>query len=140
MAEGWARQLRGDEMEAFSAGVEPHGLNPLAVQVMREAGVDISRQTSKHIDALRAIPFDCVITVCDRAHELCPLFFGVTKVAHVGFDDPPQLAKLAKDEAEAIGHYRRVRDEIRQFIVHFQETVDIAASKRAVNVNCASAK
>jgi arsenate reductase (thioredoxin) len=120
MAEGWARALRGDVVEAYSAGVEPHGMNPRAVQVMREAGVDISGHRSKHVDELRDVPLDYVVTVCDHANETCPLFPGETKVVHVGFDDPPRLAKEAKSEEEALGHYRRVRDEIRHFIEQFE--------------------
>ena len=116
MAEGWARHLKGDALEAHSAGIETHGLNPLAVRVMAEAGVDISRHRSKHVDELRDIPFDYVVTVCDHAHEHCPLFRGKAKVVHVGFDDPPRLAKTAKTEDEALAHYRRVRDEIRAFV------------------------
>ena len=116
MAEGWARALRGDVIEAWSAGIETHGLNPLAVRVMAEAGVDISAQRSKHVDELRGIPFDHVVTVCDHAHESCPLFPGRTKVIHVGFDDPPRLARAARTEEEALAAYRRVRDEIRAFV------------------------
>lgn len=116
MAEGWARHLKGDSIEPYSAGVEPHGMNPLAVRVMREAGVDITGHRSKHIDELRDVPLDYVITVCGHANETCPIFPGNTKVVHVGFDDPPQLAKGAATEEEALGHYRRVRDEIREFV------------------------
>ncbi len=126
MAEGWARHLHGDVIDAYSAGLEPHGLNPLAVQVMREAGVDTSGQTSKHLDALKEIAFDYVVTVCDDAHEACPMFPGKTKIVHVGFDDPPRLAKEAKSEEEALGHYRRVRDEIRDFIERFEEKIPTA--------------
>lgn len=116
MAEGWARALKSDVIEPYSAGIETHGLNPLAVKVMAEAGVDISKQRSKHVDELKGIPFDYVVTVCDHAQESCPFFPGPTQVVHVGFDDPPRLAKAAKSEAEALGHYRRVRDEIRAFV------------------------
>jgi arsenate reductase len=116
MAEGWARQLKGGRVEAYSAGVEPHGMNPNAVRVMREAGVDITGQRSKHVDELRDVPLDYVVTVCGHANETCPVFPGKTKVVHVGFDDPPQLAKGAATEEEALGHYRRVRDEIRRFV------------------------
>jgi len=116
MAEGWARHLKSDVIEPYSAGIETHGLNPRAVQVMAEAGVDISGQRSKHVDELRDVPFDYVVTVCDHAHESCPLFPGRTKVVHVGFDDPPRLAREAKTEEEALQHYRRVRDEIRTFV------------------------
>jgi arsenate reductase len=116
MAEGFARALKSDQLEAYSAGVATNGLNLLAVKVMREAGVDISGQRSKHVDELKEIPFDYVVTVCDNAHESCPLFPGKTKVVHVGFDDPPRLARNAKSDEEALSHYRRVRDEIRAFI------------------------
>lgn len=116
MAEGWARHLKGDLLEAYSAGIETHGLNPRAVQVMAEEGVDISAQRSKLVDELMGIPFDYVVTVCGHAHEHCPFFPGKTRVVHVGFDDPPRLARDAKTEEEVLAHYRRVRDEIRRFV------------------------
>lgn len=116
MAEGWTRRLKGNIIEAFSAGIETHGLNKLAVRAMSEAGVDISRHRSKLVDELADERFDYVITVCDHAHESCPLFPGNTKIIHVGFDDPPRLAANAATEAEAMAHYRRVRDEIRNFV------------------------
>jgi len=133
MAEGWARHLKCDAIEAYSAGVKPHGMNELAVAVMKEAGVDISRQRSKHVNTLREVAFDFVVTVCDDAHENCPLFPGKTNVVHVGFDDPPRLAKTANSESEAMGHYRRVRDEIRAFIETLPESLTTrgAQSKRA---------
>ena len=115
MAEGWARHLKGDLVEAYSAGIETHGLNPHAVKVMAEAGVDISSHRSKHVDELKDVPLDYVVTVCDHAHESCPLFPGDTKIVHVGFDDPPRLAKKAASEEAALDCYRRVRDEIRAF-------------------------
>jgi arsenate reductase len=126
MAVGWARQLRGGSIEAYSAGVDPQGMNPLAIRVMKEAGVDISGQYSKHVDSLKELSFDYVVTVCDDAHEACPLFPGRTKMVHVGFDDPPRLAKSAKTEEEAVGHYRRVRDEIRAFVETFDQRVAIS--------------
>jgi arsenate reductase len=116
MAEGWARHLRAKSLKAYSAGIETHGLNPRAVAVMGEAGVDISNQRSKHLDELADVAFDYVVTVCGHAHESCPVFPGGAKVIHHGFDDPPRLARDAADEQEALGHYRRVRDEIRAFI------------------------
>lgn len=117
MAEGWARHLKGEAIEAYSAGIEMHGLNPRAVKVMAEAGVDISGQRSKTVEAVEHVPFDYVVTVCGHANESCPLWLsGKAKVVHVGFDDPPALAKGAKTEEEALAHYRRVRDEIRDFI------------------------
>jgi arsenate reductase len=128
MAEGFARKLQGDAVHAYSAGVEPHGMNERAVKVMAEAGVDISGQRSKHVDELKDVSFDYVVTVCDQAHEACPLFPGKTKVFHVGFDDPPRLAKDAKSEQEALGHYRRVRDEIRGFIENLEQYIPFRRS------------
>ncbi|MEW6238368.1 MAG: arsenate reductase ArsC [Candidatus Omnitrophota bacterium] len=119
MAEGWARRLLNDRVEAYSAGIETHGLNPLAVKVMKEAGVDISSHCSKRVEELGNVDFDCVVTVCGHAGEHCPVFPGKTKVINAGFDDPPQLARHAKDEEEALSHYRRVRDEIRAFVEQF---------------------
>ncbi len=117
MAEGWARHLKSDVIDAYSAGIQTHGLNPHAVKVMAEAGVDISGQTSKNVNDLVDVPFDAVVTVCGHANETCPAWLGKkTRIVHVGFDDPPKLAKTAKSEEEALGHYRRVRDEIRAFI------------------------
>lgn len=124
MAEGWARALRGDVIEPYSAGIEKHGMNPLAVRVMAEAGVDISGQYSKTTDELGSVEFDYVVTVCDRARESCPLFTGNAKVIHVGFDDPPSLAREARSEEEALSHYRRVRDEIRAFIEAMPEVLE----------------
>ena len=123
MAEGWARRLRGDRIEAHSAGVETHGLNPRAVRVMAEAGVDISGHHSKNVADLKDITFDCVITVCASADERCPVFPGKTRVIHAGFDDPPKLAAGARSEEEALGHYRRVRDEIRAFVETLPEAL-----------------
>lgn len=117
MAEGWARALKPGEIEAYSAGIETHGLNPRAVSAMREAGVDISGHRSKRVDELKDVPFDVVVTVCDHAHETCPAWIGKrARVIHVGFDDPPRLAAGARTEEEAMVHYRRVRDEIRAFV------------------------
>ena len=116
MAEGWAKHLKGDAIEAYSAGVEPHGMNARAVAVMKEAGVGLSSHRSKHVDELKDVPLDYVVTVCGHANETCPMFPGKTKVVHVGFDDPPQLARDAANEEEALEHYRRVRDEIRAFV------------------------
>ena len=116
MAEGWARHLKSDVLEPYSAGIETHGLNPNAVKVMAEAGVEISGQRSQHVGELRDVHFDYVVTVCGHAHESCPVFTGDTRVVHVGFDDPPKLAKAAATEEEGLEHYRRVRDEIKAYI------------------------
>ena len=116
MAEGWARALHADRIDACSAGTEPLALNPLAVRAMLEAGVDISAHTSKPIEACDPESLDLVITVCGHAHEHCPVFPGATRVIHRGFDDPPRLAQSARSDEEAMAPYRRVRDEIRSFI------------------------
>lgn len=116
MAEGWAKALKNDAVEAYSAGIETHGLNPIAVKVMVEAGVDISGHRSKNVADLMDVPFDYVVTVCGHANETCPMFPGKAKVIHVGFDDPPALAKAAETEEEALNCYRRVRDEIRAYV------------------------
>lgn len=129
MAEGWARHLKGDVIEAYSAGIATHGLNLNAVQVMAEAGVDISEHTSKHVDELKDVDFDYVVTVCDSAAEACPIFPGNVRVVHHSFDDPPRLAKEAATEEEALGHYRRVRDEIKAFV----ETLPTAISDHTVS-------
>jgi arsenate reductase len=124
MAEGWARHLKNGVLEPYSAGIETHGLNPKAVKVMAEAGVDISRHRSKRLDELSNVEFDHVVTVCGNAQESCPKFSGTTKVTHVGFDDPPRLAKEVATEEEAANHYRRVRDEIRAFVETLPEALD----------------
>ena len=116
MAEGWARALKGDVLEAYSAGIETHGLNPNAVQVMAEVGVDISGHKSQHLDELRDVKFDYVVTVCGHAHETCPFFPSGATVVHVGFDDPPKLAKDASNEEARLAPYRRVRDEIKAYV------------------------
>ena len=116
MAEGWARALKSDAVEPYSAGIEVNGLNPRAVRVMAESGVDISGQRSKNVRELLDQPFDVVVTVCDNAAESCPTFPGRVRRVHVPFDDPPRLARDARTEEEALAHYRRVRDEIRRFV------------------------
>jgi arsenate reductase len=135
MAEGWARALRGEVLEVYSAGVETHGLNPRAVQVMAEAGVDISAHESTHVDevlaALGPEGLDYVVTVCDNARESCPVFPGRARMVHRSFDDPPRLARDAASEEEALAHYRRVRDEIRAFVATLPEALDRTAAPEA---------
>ena len=123
MAEGWARHLKSDSIQAFSAGLEAHGLNPNAVQVMQEAGVDITGQKSQKMEEVETIPFNFVITVCGHADENCPIFSCSTTVVHFGFDDPPKLAEKEKTEEEALNHYSRVRDEIRIFVETLPEVL-----------------
>ena len=131
MAEGWARHLKGDVIEAYSAGIETHGLNPNAVKVMQEAGVDISAHKSENVADLMHTPFDYVVTVCGHANEHCPYFPGRAKTIHVGFDDPPKLAQNAATEEEALNHYRRVRDEIRAFVLTLPEALHSTAKGAA---------
>ena len=98
MAEGWAKQLKGDSIQAFSAGLEAHGVNPNAVKVMQEEGVDITQQKSQRVEEVQTIPFDIVVTICGDADENCPIFSCATTVVHHGFDDPPKLAQTAKTD------------------------------------------
>jgi ACR3 family arsenite transporter len=128
MAEGWARALAGDRIEPYSAGTAPGRVDPMAVQVMREAGIDISGHRSKSVTELAAVPFDAVVTVCDRANESCPVFPGAVRRIHAGFDDPPRLAAGALTEEEALGPYRRVRDEIRSFVLGLPTALDARGS------------
>ena len=123
MAEGWAKKLKGDVIEPYSAGIETHGLNPNAVKVMAEAGVDISSHRSKHLDAVKDTDFDYVVTVCDNAHEHYPVFPGKTRLIHAGFDDPPKLAENAKTEDEALDCFRRVRDQIKDFVMTLPDSL-----------------
>jgi arsenite methyltransferase len=123
MAEGWARQLKGKVIDAYSAGTHLKPLDPLAVQVMAAAGVDISTQQAKSLDAVQRLPFDYVVTVCSDAHESCPVFPGRARIIHRGFDDPPRLAATAKSQEEVLRHYARVRDEIKAFIEQLPEAL-----------------
>jgi len=118
MAEGWARYLYGDRLDVYSAGTDPHGVDPRAVKVMTEAGVDISQSTSNHLDEYVNTSFDLVVTVCDSARESCPVFPGEGSNIHRSFDDPPFLIQEAHNEEEALVAYRRVRDEIRDFVAN----------------------
>jgi arsenate reductase len=128
MAEGWTRKLKGDRIEVYSAGVEPHGLNPNAVKVMAEAGVDISTHKSKLVDEFRDTELDTVITVCGNAHETCPYFPPRCKVLHVGFDDPPkmaeELAATGESKERQLDCYRKIRDEIRGFVEGLPENIN----------------
>ena len=116
MAEGWARHLKSDSVEAHSAGVVASGLDPRAVAVMAEAGVDISAQRSKTTSEFAGRSFDYVVTLCDHARESCPVFLGAGKHVHRGFDDPPSRAAESAGEEDALAAYRRVRDGIREFV------------------------
>ena len=110
MADGLINHDFAGRIEAFSAGTDPHGLNPRAVEVMSEVGIDISANSSDHISKYEGQDFDYVITLCGDANDKCPLFFGGVKRIHIGFEDPP---KAAGTDEEIMSVYRRVRDEIR---------------------------
>lgn len=124
MAEGWARHLKKDEVDASSAGIMRHGMNPRAVRVMEEAGVDMSGHSSKTLDDLPDHNFEVVVTLCGHANETCPFFPGQVRRVHRGFDDPPSLCAELTDEEEILAVYRRVRDEIREFVTGLPQTLD----------------
>ncbi len=128
MAEGWAHALKSDVLNPYSAGIETHGLNPNAVNVMAEAGVDITGQKSENINDLLDIPFDVVITVCGHAHENCPIFPANARVVHVGFDDPPKLSPPDATDEEKLDGFRRVRDEIKAFVEQLPGNLEENAS------------
>ncbi len=127
MAEGWTRKLKADIIDVSSAGVERHGLNPNAVKVMAEAGVDISGHRSKLVNDFMNMELDAVITVCGNAHETCPYFPPRCKVIHVGFDDPPKMAAALAEQGESeekqLDCYRKIRDEIKAFVEKMPENI-----------------
>ena len=125
MAEAWANHLKKDTIRACSAGVEIHGLNLDAVTVMAEAGVEMSGHRSKHVDEFKGAALDMVITVCDHAHETCPWFPASCRVIHAGFDDPPRLVKARgiRDREAQLDCYRRVRDEIKAFVLTLPQSI-----------------
>ena len=123
MAEGYARALKGELIEPYSGGVIASGVHPLAAAAMARDGVDISAQTSKVLDQFTDVEFDYVITLCDHAAANCPFFPGAVKRIHHPFDDPPSLAVGAKDQEEAMAHFRRVRDEIKEFVLGMPENL-----------------
>lgn len=120
MAEGWVKKLKSDSIEAFSAGVNPSRLNSRAIQVMAEAGVDISENLPKHIDELCGIDFDYVITLCDNARESCPVFGGKAKLIHKPFADPTVLMGA---EEVIMNAFRKIRDEIRDFVLTLPDSL-----------------
>jgi len=127
MAEGWTRALKNDLIDVYSAGVEIHGLNADAVNVMAESGVDISGHTSKHIDDFKDVELDAVITVCGHAHETCPYFPPRCRVIHAGFDDPPkmaeELARQGENKEKQLDCFWKVRDEIKAFVEKMPENI-----------------
>lgn len=132
MAEGWVRHLKDDLIEPYSAGVEASAIDPRSATVMKEAGVDISRQRSKPVEEIMHIKFEYVVTLCGHAQESCPIFPGKTKVVHQGFDDPPRMAEAAKNEKEVLQYYRRVRDAIRDFVERLPDSLETLATKKDI--------
>jgi arsenate reductase len=129
MAETWTRHLKGDLFDAYSAGVQPKGVDPRTVKAMADVGIDISMQISKDTDSLEDMEFDYVVTLCDNARESCPYFPAKIRLVHRGFDDPPKLAEGVNDEDKAMNHYRRVRDEIKAFVMGLPELLEGTPSK-----------
>lgn len=121
MAEGLCRHIHGSRIRCQSAGLKRHGLNPLASKAMAEIGIDISHHTSKTTDDLGDAAFAYIVTVCEHANATCPAFPATTRIIHQAFDDPPKLAAVSSSEAEAMVHYRRVRDEIKAYIEQLPE-------------------
>ncbi|MGI4742662.1 MAG: arsenate reductase ArsC [Janthinobacterium lividum] len=124
LLQGYLQQALGARATVYSAGIETHGLNPRAVCVMAEDGVDISHHTSNHVDEYAAVPFDYVLTVCDHANEVCPIFPSSAKKLHHNFPDP---AKVTGTEAEIMDQFRAVRDQVKAYAhdfvqAHFQTT------------------
>lgn len=126
MGEGWTRHLKSDVIDVYSAGIEIHGLNPYAVRVMAEVGVDITSQQSQNVRDFASVEFDYVITVCGHANETCPVFPGKAKIVHVPFDDPPRLAQDYETEEEKLQCYRRVRDAIKAYVLTLPESLVVA--------------
>jgi arsenate reductase len=127
MAEGFTQHLLKDKIDAYSAGINPKGIDPKATKVMAEVGIDISSQQSNSTNDLKDKEFDFVITLCDNAQKTCPTFPAKTSLFHMGFDDPPRLAENSKNEQEALEYYRRVRDEINVFV---EKLPDILKQKK----------
>lgn len=123
IAEGWARHLKGDVIETYSAGIRAIGVSSKAIEVMAEAGVDISMQRSKNVDEFSQIDFDYVVTLCDNAAESCPVFGGPATVLHKPFTDPYFASGT---EQEVMDVFREVRDEIKAFIETLPESLDCA--------------
>lgn len=124
MAEGWAKTLKSDEFNVYSAGLETHGLNPYAVKVMAEAGVDITSQQSQLLTEFDEIKFDYVVTVCSSAHETCPFFPREATVVHYGFEDPPKMVPADADDETKLNAFREVRDQIKAYVETLPQSLE----------------
>ena len=118
IAEGYLQYFAKDRATVYSAGIETHGVNPRAIEIMKEDGIDISKHTSNHIDEYADVPFDYVLTVCDNAKENCPYFPTEAKKFHYNFPDP---AKAAGSEEEIMSRFRQVREMIKKYCKTFVE-------------------
>ena len=123
MAEGWVNHLKKDRIEVYSAGTDSGGIDPRAIKVMAEVGVDISEQFAKNVNDIIGIEFDYVITLCDSAQQACPVFAHQPTTLHRGFEDPPKLARDITDRERALEPYRKVRDEIHQWVQGMPENL-----------------
>ena len=123
MAEGFAKKLWKDKFEIFSAGIEKHGVNKIAIEVMGELGIDLSVHSSKLVDEIPVKKFDYIVTVCDAAHETCP-YFHASKIIHHSFEDPPQKALGIEDKQEVLEIYRKVRDQIKEFVQNLDKNLE----------------
>ena len=121
IAEGWARELKGNVIDAYSAGIRPIGVSSRAIKAMAEAGVDISMHQSQHIDEFSGIDFDYVVTLCDNAAESCPVFPGKARIIHKPFDDP---YFASGSEEQILATFRKVRDDIRTFVETMPESLE----------------
>ena len=126
IAEGWAKYLKGDVIEAFSAGIRPIGVSSRAIKVMAEVGVDISAHLSQHIDEFSGIDFDYVVTLCDNAAENCPVFSGKAKVIHKPFDDPYYASGSEEDIMDT---FRKVRNDIKRYVETLPESLQEESRK-----------
>lgn len=120
MAEGWARHLKGDIVDAYSAGIHPIGVSSRAIKAMAEAGIDISMQRSKHVDELVNVDFDYVVTLCDNAAKNCPVFNREAKIIHKPFKDPYFATGT---EEQIMTEFRKTRDKIKDFIESIPDTL-----------------
>lgn len=117
MAEAIAKSLYPMH-KFYSAGIETHGINQYAIKVCEEIGLDMSTHSSKNVDTLKNIRFDIVLTVCDHANESCPIFLGTSNKIHHSFQDPPKLAIDVDNEEDKLIIYRKVRDEIKNYLIN----------------------
>jgi arsenate reductase len=127
IAEGWAKHLKSDVMEAYSAGIAPGNLNQMAVKIMAEAGVDISKQKPKHVDELKGIDFNYVVTVCDNAREGCPIFPRKTKFIHKSFEDP---SFTTGSEQQIKAAFVKLRDQMKEFVEEMPEIFEKESTKQ----------